>query len=437
MRPLLIGVLGVLTVALVPAAPAAGQGAERAHSRQDRERGQRMLRQLRETLDRYYYDSTYRGIDLDRHQARTDSAIDAAGSIPEITAALADFLHVLDDSHTRFYPPGLSVTADYGWTWITVGDDCLVATVKEKSSAAEKGLVVGDRVLAIDGVKPTRDNIGLIGYVYHQLSPRPGMRLLVEREDGQRAELVIESVLTQRGPVEDLSDLEGWRRYREAAERTRPRHRVQEVDSVLVWHLPRFLYQDREIDRVMERARRFPWLVLDLRGNPGGAIEAEIRLLGHFFPEPFDAYTEVWRDSTVLRRVVPKGREPFLGQVVVLIDSRSASAAEISSRVLQMRGRATVVGDRSAGAVQTSYGISLELGSIFQERTLPFGMSVTITDVIMPDDARIEKLGVIPNVAALPTGRDLAAKRDPAMQFALELAGLSMTPEEAWRIPGR
>jgi C-terminal processing protease CtpA/Prc len=187
----------------------------------------------------------------------------------------------------------------------------------------------------------------------------------------------------------------------------------------------------------MERARRFAWLVLDLRGNPGGAIEAEIRLLGHFFPEPFDAYTEVWRDSTVLRRVVPKGREPFLGQVVVLIDSRSASAAEISSRVLQMRGRATVVGDRSAGAVQTSYGISLELGSIFQERTLPFGMSVTITDVIMPDDARIEKLGVIPNVAALPTGRDLAAKRDPAMQFALELAGLSVTPEEAWRIPGR
>jgi carboxyl-terminal processing protease len=393
-----------------------------------------MLRKLRETLERYYYDTTYHGIDLERHVARTDSAIDRAATLPEMTAAIAEFLHVLDDSHTRFYPPGLRVSVDYGWRWQIIGEECLVAEVKEKADAAAKGLRVGDRVLAIDGIRPTRQNISLIGYVYFSLSPRPGMRVVVDHADGQRAELVIASDMRPRPPIVDLADLEGWRRYRDEAERSRPRHSWRELDSVLVWRLPQFIYQDEQIDRMMDRARRHRWLILDLRDNPGGAIEAELRLLGHFFGEPFHAYTEVWRDSTVARRVVPQGGNPYTGEVLVLINSRSASAAEITSRVLQMRGRATIIGDRSMGAVMTSYPISLTLGSIYQARVLPFGMSVTITDVVMPDSSRLEKAGVVPNVAALPTGADLAAKRDPAMQFALELAGVKRTTEEAGKV---
>jgi carboxyl-terminal processing protease len=203
---------------------------------------------------------------------------------------------------------------------------------------------------------------------------------------------------------------------------------------VLVWKLPRFGYQDETIDRIMRQAREHRWLVLDLRDNPGGAVEAETRLLGHFFRERFVAYTERWRDSTVERWIEPQGREPYGGEVVVLLNSRSASAAEITARVLQMRGRASVVGDRSAGAVMTSYGISLTLGSIFQERVVPFGMSVTISDVIMPDGGRLEKTGVVPNIGLLPTGQDLAEKRDPAMAFALEMAGVAMNADEAGKL---
>jgi C-terminal processing protease CtpA/Prc len=410
------------------------QGAATTVREQDRVRGHRMLQKLRETLERYYYDSTFRGIDLAGHVRRTDSAIDRATSIPEMTGALAEFLHVLDDSHTRFYPPGLRVRVDYGWSWMMIGEDCHVMTVKDKSDAQKAGLRVGDKVLAIDGIRPTRQNLSLIGYVYHSLSPRPGMRLVVQGDSGGQRDLRFTSQMTELPPVRDLKDLEAQRRAWEEAERATPRHQWREFDSVLVWRLPSFMYQDPQIDRLMERARRHRWLILDLRGNSGGAIEAVLRLLGHFFPEPFDAFTTVRRDSTSQERVVPRGGAPYTGEAIVLIDSRSASASELTSRVLQMRGRATLVGDRSAGAVMGSYFIPLSLGSIFEERVLPFAMSVTVMDGIMPDGARLEKAGVIPNVAALPTGADLAAKRDPAMQFALEMAGVRMTAEEAGKV---
>jgi hypothetical protein len=64
-------------------------------------------------------------------------------------------------------------------------------------------------------------------------------------------------------------------------------------------------------------------------------------------------------------------------------------------------------------------------------------MSVTINDVIMPDSGRLEKAGVIPNVAVLPTAADLAAKRDPVMQFALEMAGIKMSADSAAKLLNR
>jgi C-terminal processing protease CtpA/Prc len=52
----------------------------------------------------------------------------------------------------------------------------------------------------------------------------------------------------------------------------------------------------------------------------------------------------------------------------------------------------------------------------------------------MPDGKSLEGTGVIPNIAVLPTSKDLAEGRDPALAFALELAGIKMDPCEAAKI---
>lgn len=90
-------------------------------------------------------------------------------------------------------------------------------------------------------------------------------------------------------------------------------------------------------------------LILDLRGNPGGYLEAAIRICDELLPnKEMIVYTEGLRTST----------EEFLasryghfeeGEVVVLIDDFSASASEIVAGAIQDNDRGLIVGRRSFG----------------------------------------------------------------------------------------
>ena len=62
---------------------------------------------------------------------------------------------------------------------------------------------------------------------------------------------------------------------------------------------------------------------------------------------------------------------------------------------------------------------------------LPYDVSVTVEDILMADEARLENVGVIPEFLVLPSGRDLAEGRDPAMAKALALAGVRIDPKDA------
>lgn len=412
-------------------------------SGQDRERGHRMLRQIRDQLEKEYYDTTFHGVDIEQTYAEADGAIDAAGSLPQILAAIAQFLARLHDSHTSFDPPGYTVTVQYGWSAQAIGDDCYAVSVKKQSDAAKKGLRAGDRILAMDGIRLTRDNLHLVNYVYYRLSPRPGMRVLVEHADGTQQDITFEAELKRGPPITDLKDLEQRRFLEERWRRegSHPNHhRASFGDSVMVWRMHEFAtgkgvgYYDDVVDRYMAEARKHRHLILDLRGNPGGAVVTVMRLLGYFFADSVPLANDVRRDTVVAMFVRPVSKEPYDGSVTVLLDSRSASASEVTARTLQLRGRATIVGDRSAGAVMTSIYRPLELGSIFEERVLWFGMSVTVSDLVMPDGKSLEGTGVVPNIAVLPTSADLAEERDPALTFALELAGVKLDPHEAWKL---
>ncbi len=400
----------------------------------ERRLGGRMLGSARAWLDSLYYDSTYGGRNLDELEWRAQQVIDTASNRAFVFAAIAQFLQNLNDSHTRFIPPGLSVEMDYGWSWRMIGDDCFVTAVRKKSDADAKGLVVGDKVLAVDGIKPTRANTGVIWYVYHLLSPRIGMRLHVERQDGTRESVAFEAKVIRRPEWLNLENLEHLRiLWDESDLASKIEYGWRVRDSVALWRFSSFGYRDDRLDRYMQDARRYPWLILDLRGNPGGAVEGVTRLLGHFFDDSVPGFTQRWRDSTVDYTITPRGRGGrYAGQAIILIDSKSASGAELTARVLQQHGRAMIIGDRSSG--QLTAALTLSLADRASGRIIPYGVTVTVYDIVMPDGTHVEKQGVMPNVAALPTGRDLAEGNDPAMQVALEMAGVKVSAAEAARI---
>jgi len=419
----------MLAAAVLAGAPpgAAAQGV----SDGERARASQMLDLLKEQLRKHYYDSTFGGRDLDRLGYQAQRWIDTATSTPSLLGALAQFMQELHDSHTRFIPPALTTQVDYGFEWRAIGDDCFVSEVRKGSDAQAQGLQVGDKLLAMDGIRPTRDNAGTLYYVYYSLSPRAGMRVLAEAPDGAKRSLMLEAKVTRRLARLDLNDLEQWRYFRDfIAGSGRLEHRFVTRDSVALWTFTNFGYKDGRLDRYMGDARKYPWLILDLRGNGGGAVEGITRLLGHFFDKPFEVMEQQFRDSTVKHTVEPRGRDgPYAGQIIVLTDAESASASEVTARVLQQHRGATVVGDRTMGAVVASrvHGMTAGGGGM----VVPFWATISGYAIRMTDGKELEGVGVMPNVAALPTGRDLAAGTDPVMQFALELAGVKVTAAEA------
>jgi len=405
-----------------------------AVAEQDRGRAHSMLEQVRKDLRRYYYDSTFGGIDLDARYRVADSALDQATTVQQVLGVVAQFVMDLKDSHTNFIPQARAAIVEYGWRWVIIGDSCYVRSVRKGSDAEKKGLTIGDRVIAIDGMLPNRRTIDLIGNLYYSLSPRPGMRVGVQGVDGTVRQVDILAKITPTQRVFDYNNFTDVGRIIDEIESsaTARRHWWRSFgDSVLVWHFLGFQYLDEGIDEMMNMASRHKTLILDLRNNGGGAELTIQRLIGHFYDHEVRIGTIHERNKTSALVARPAGRKPFTGNLIILINRNSASASEITTRFFQLDGRATVVGDRSMGAVMGARYFPHETGF---SKFIEWGLQITGQDILMPDEGRLENVGVTPEFIILPTGADLANHRDPQMAKALQLAGIQMDPTEAAKI---
>lgn len=88
-------------------------------------------------------------------------------------------------------------------------------------------------------------------------------------------------------------------------------------------------------------------LIFDLQGNGGGLVAASDPFLGNFLK---DSISYRWGNSGGKRRVIRPRSPRYRGQVVAIVDERSASGGEWAARIMRDAGRAIVVGGRTAGA---------------------------------------------------------------------------------------
>jgi C-terminal processing protease CtpA/Prc len=397
----------------------------------DRSRARQILDLIKNDIRKNYYDDKYRSIDLEARFKDADEKLKAATSIGHAWGIIAQVLVDFDDSHTFFIPPSRPAKIEYGWQMKVIGDKCFVSAVKPGSDAEKKGLQVGDEVWSIDGFGPVRENIWKIKYFYYSLRPHGGMRLVIRKPDGKEQELDVLTKVTEGKKVIDLTNVNEWWKLNIEAENDAHfyRNRYAELgDDLIIWKMPDFEKLEDEIDSAMGKIRGHKAAILDLRGNPGGYVMALERLAGYFFDHDVKIAELKGRKEMKPQMAKTRGDKMFKGQVVVLVDSESASAAEIFARLMQIEKRATILGDRSAGAVMQSRVYGHESGV---DIVAFWAVSVTMADVVMGDGKSLERVGVAPDELILPNAADMAAGRDPVLARAAELVGVKLDPAKA------
>jgi len=395
----------------------------------ERDRGRMMLNIIKDDVKEHYYDPTFRGINLEERFSAAEEKIKQATSNSQVFTIIAQTLMELNDSHTFFLPPPRGFKVEYGWHMQMIGAKAHVIAVKPGSDAEAKGLKPGDIIQSIDGFKPTRETMWILNYLFRALSPRSAQRLIIQSGSGAPRELEIASKVQQGQKLLDLTNSLQIQQYliELGAREHLMRHRFSEVgEELLIWKMPEFDLSEEKLEAIMGRVKKHKALILDLRGNGGGYVDTCRHMVGYFLGQEIKMAEIKGRKET--KAMMSKKAGGYEGKLVVLVDSDSASAAEIFARVMQLEKRAMVIGDRTSGSVMQSrqYSRAMGTGSV-----VFYGTSITEADVIMNDGKSLEHAGMIPDEILLPTAEDLAAGRDPIITRAAALLGFKIEPEKA------
>jgi carboxyl-terminal processing protease len=403
----------------------------------DRARALGMLDEVARDVRKHYYDPTFHGIDWDAKVAETKNRINNETSLNMALADIAAALISLDDSHTFFLPPPRPYRHDYGFQTEMIGNQCYISRVRPGSDAEAKGMKPGDEVLAIEGYTPNRQILWKMDYRFKVLRPQPDLQLELRDPAGHQRQVIVKAKIVNIKRVIDLAGGGGgsdiWQLVREEEDEAhRMRIRSNPLgDELLVAKLPRFFFDQDEVDGLVDKARKHQALILDLRGNPGGAIETLKYLLGGTFEKEVKIGNRAGRKELKPEVAKSRGRSAFTGKIIVLVDSESASASEMFARIVQLEKRGSVIGDRSAGSVMEARHYTHQVGV---DVVLFFGSSITESDLIMTDGKSLEHTGVTPDEVVLPSAADLANGRDPVLAYAAGRFGVKLTPEDAGKM---
>ena len=153
-------------------------------------------------------------------------------------------------------------------------------------------------------------------------------------------------------------------------------------------------------------------VILDLRGNPGGLLDASVGVSSVWLDKG-EIVLEEKRGGQVIKTHFASGSSVLNGlPTVVLINEGSASASEIVAGALRDNGAATLLGTKSFGK-----------GSVQEVQQLDFGgiLKVTIARWFTPDGVNIDKDGIKPDKKVKITDKDIKAERDPQQAAAIKL----------------
>ena len=155
-------------------------------------------------------------------------------------------------------------------------------------------------------------------------------------------------------------------------------------------------------------------LVLDLRGNPGGYMDAAVDMASWFLPSGEIIVSEDYGKNSKAKAYRSLGYNVFTDKLkfVILIDGGSASSSEILAGAMQDYGRAKLVGQKSYGKGSVQEVINITPDTL---------LKITVAKWLTPKGNSISEKGLIPDYQVELTQKDYDEKKDPQMDKAIEL----------------
>lgn len=293
---------------------------------------------------------------------------------------ISGYVSSFKDPYTVFFPPkeaknfAENVKGSFGGVGMNVGmkDGNIVVIAPLKDSPAMKaGIKAGDIITAVDG----KNMLGLqsdeaVSLIRGELDTPVKITVL---HQGAKAVTDI-TIIRKEIKIPTLD--------------------TEKKDGVFIIRLYNFsaespdLFKNALIEFVNSKLK---YLVIDLRGNPGGYLEAAVNMSSYFLKEGQVVVSERRGKNEEVQNHRSTGIVGLPGgiKMVVMVDGGSASASEILAGALKDHGLAKIVGIKSFGKGSVQELVNFDDGS---------SLKVTIAKWYTPNGVNISEHGIVPDV---------------------------------------
>jgi carboxyl-terminal processing protease len=152
-------------------------------------------------------------------------------------------------------------------------------------------------------------------------------------------------------------------------------------------------------------------MILDLRNNPGGYLNAAVTIASEFIDHGV-IVSEKDSNGSITPYNATTGGLATTVPLVVLVNGNSASASEIVSGAIQDDGRGKLVGELTYGKGSVQEYFPLADGGLAR---------ITVAKWLTPNGRIIDKIGLTPDQVVTLTQADITAGRDPQLDAAVQL----------------
>lgn len=375
------------------------------------------------TVDQEYFD-THLEVDWREMRDRYRLPLSNAKSDEELRGVLQSMLNELHRTHFAIVPRSSAVFSPeervrqgtVGARLAYVDQEVIVASVEKDSAAEKASLLPGDAILSLNGItlasvkkalepsglSPARIGLYLKESLEGQLGGKVGseLKLVVSGIDKKERNVTLKCAAFDGIWSEPVGNFPSEPIYLET---------VRHDDGIAYVRFNTFaLPIVKPLKTFFRGLGASDGLIIDLRGNPGGALVMAPGLTGWLSAKEFSLGTVHLRENTVPLDVYPQSRA-FTGPIAVLIDGSSASTSEVFAGGLRELKRARIFGGSSAGAALPSSYKRLPNDDLFQ---------YAIGDIRTPSGHLLEGEGVAPDEEVKTTRQQYAQRDDPVVAAA-------------------